>query len=64
MQSRKPLCLTHRVANMASMGVGNFLIDLSFIKPNGDILQNIIEAYKSGTRVPDSTMFNFKAGLR
>ena len=62
--SRKPLCLTHRIAKMASMGIGNFLIDLSFIKPKREFLQNVMEAYKSGTRVSDSTMFNFKAGLR
>jgi len=62
--SRKPLCLTHRIAKMASMGISNFLIDLSFIKPQIDFLQNVMEAYKSGTRVSDSTMFNFKAGLR
>lgn len=62
--ARKPLCLTHRIEKLASMGIGNFLIDLSFIKPHGGFLQNIMEAYKSGTRISDSSMFNFKAGLR
>jgi len=62
--SRKPLCLTHRIEKMASMGIGNFLIDLSYIEPNGDFLQNVLEAYKSGTRISGSSMFNFKAGLR
>ena len=29
--SRKPLCLTHRIEKVASLGVGNFLVDLSYI---------------------------------
>jgi hypothetical protein len=49
---------------VASLGVGNFLVDLSYIKPNRDFLHNIMEAYNSGTRLSDTTMFNFKAGLR
>ncbi|HEX3020139.1 MAG TPA: peptidase U32 family protein [Chitinispirillaceae bacterium] len=62
--SRKPLCLTHRIDKMGSLGISNFLIDLSFIKPDGSFLRSIFEAYKSGTKVPGSSMFNFKAGLR
>ncbi len=62
--SRKPICLTHRMEKMRSIGVGNFLIDLSFIKPDRELLQNIIRAYNSGSRVDNSAMFNFKAGLR
>lgn len=62
--SRKPLCLTHRKEKMRSMGVGNFLIDLNFIKPDRELLQNIMKAYNSGSRVCNSALFNFKAGLR
>lgn len=62
--SRKPLCLTHKAQKLHSFGISNFLIDLSFTEPDSLLLQNIINAYKTGTKMPDSSMFNFKAGVK
>lgn len=62
--SGKPLCISQRKEKLSSVGIHNFCIDLSFIKPDRDLLENLVEAYKSGTKVPNGEPFNFKAGLK
>jgi putative protease len=62
--SQKPLCLTHRRKKLSELGIRNFIIDLCFSKVDPGLLQTIIDCYRNGTRLPDSSVFNFKAGLK
>ena len=62
--SKKPFCLTHRRQKLSETGINGFLLDLSFCKPSPDLLQPLIRCYKNNTRLPDSGLFNFKAGLK
>jgi U32 family peptidase len=62
--AEKPLCLTHRLSKLSELGIRNFIMDLSFRKVDPGFLQTIIACYKNGTRLPDSSVFNFKAGLK
>jgi U32 family peptidase len=60
----EPMCLTHRRRKLTACGIHDFLIDLSFCTPDSGYLQKIIDCYKNGTRLPDTGLFNFKAGLK
>lgn len=62
--AQKPLCLTHRRKKLSELGIRNFLIDLSFRETDPAFLRTIIGCYTNGTRLPDSGVFNFKAGLK
>lgn len=62
--SKKTVCLFQRKKKLQEAGVNRFLIDLNFIKPEEISLQELITAYKSGVKIPDSGIFNFKAGLK
>ena len=62
--AEKPLCLTHAKKKLSPLGIHNFLLDLSFCEVDPGWLGRLIECYKTGTRMPGSSVFNFKAGLR
>ena len=62
--SEKPLCLTHRRKKLLELGIRNFLIDLSFRPVDPDWLQTLLRCYDEGTRLPGTSVFNFKAGLK
>jgi putative protease len=62
--SKETMCLFQRKKKLQEAGINRFLIDLSFIKPEEIPLQELIAAYKSGEKIPDSGIFNFKAGLK
>jgi putative protease len=60
----KPLCISQRKEKLAESGIRNFCIDLSFKNPNPSLLKQLTDAYKNGTKMPQSELFNFKAGLK
>ena len=62
--AQKPLCLTHRRKKLSELGIRNFIIDLSFREVDPAFLRTLIDCYKTGTRLPGSSVFNFKAGLK
>ncbi len=62
--SKKPFCLTHRRRKLSEAGIHDFLIDLTFCRPDPDFLSRLIDCYKNNTRMPDTSLFNFKAGLK
>jgi putative protease len=64
MLARKPLCLTGRKDKLIALGIRNFIFDLSFCKVDPELLATLLRCYGSGERVPETSMFNFKAGLR
>ncbi len=64
MLARKPLCLTGRKDKLFALGIRNFIFDLSFCKVDPELLATLLRCYGSGERVPETSMFNFKAGLR
>ena len=59
-----PVSLLQYKSKLTSKGFRNFLIDLSFEKPSGNILQKLIKRLKQSEQVQPSTNFNFVKGLR
>lgn len=62
--SKEALCLTHKRTKLSESGIHQFLIDLSFIEPDPDLFVEILSAYKNDTRLDNTTLFNFKLGLK
>ena len=60
---KHPLCLFHKREKLASLGVGEFIIDVSFTAPDGQRLAGLLDAFQSGRRPLPSTLFNFKREL-
>ncbi|MBL6996801.1 U32 family peptidase, partial [Desulfobacula sp.] len=60
----KPLCLFHRQDKMASFGISNHLIDLSFYQPSRKFFKAITYNYQNKLKIPDSILFNHKAGFK
>ena len=62
--SKEPFCFTRHRRKLSDAGLRDFLIDLSFCKADPAFLSRLVECYKNGVRLPDSSLFNFKAGLK
>jgi hypothetical protein len=62
--AEKPFCITHRRAKLAELGIRDFLLDLSFKAPDRNFLSSLIQCYQIAERMPDTDLFNFKAGLK
>jgi U32 family peptidase len=60
----KSMGLTHRRKKLSAAGIHDFLIDLCFCRPDAEFLAAIVGSYREGTRLPDTGLFNFKAGLK
>lgn len=60
----RPLCLIHREKKMMEIGISSFVLDLSFTPANQKTLKTLMEHYKSGRKLPDTTLFNHKGGLK
>ena len=60
----KPFCITHRREKLSELGIKNFIIDLSFRKADPEYLQTVMDGYKNGVRLSETSVFNFKAGLK
>ncbi len=59
-----PVSLLQYKNKLTSKGFRKFLIDLSFEKPSGNILQKLIKRLKHSEQVQPSTNFNFAKGLK
>jgi len=59
-----PVSLLQYKSKLTSKGFRKFLIDLSFEKPSGNILQKLIKRLKHSEQVQPSTNFNFVKGLK
>ena len=62
--AQKPLCLFHKRKKLEDVGIRTFIIDLSFQSPDKGLYSELISRYTEGTKVPESSMFNFKAGIK
>ncbi len=62
--TEKPLCIFPRKEKLSTTGIHHFCIDLCFVQPDPQTFALIIEHYKSGTKIPGSEFYNFKAGLK
>jgi putative protease len=62
--AQKPLCLFHKRKKLEEVGIRTFIIDLSFIVPDKELYHELVSRYIDGTKVPESSMFNFKAGIK
>ena len=62
--SPEPLPLTNKKVKLTECAVHDFIIDLSFMEPDESFLAVLISAYKNESRIENTTLFNFKAGLK
>jgi putative protease len=62
--TEKPFCLTGKKNKLTEEGISHFSIDLSGMQPDQTKLWEILSYYKESAKIPDSTLFNFKAGLK
>ncbi len=60
----KPFCLFHRRNKLNAIGIYNFVIDLSFLPAKRKILKNLLSHYYNKEKMPGTTLFNHKAGLK
>ena len=60
----EPVSLLQYKSKLTLKGFRKFLIDLSFEKPSGNILQKLIKRLKLSEQVQPSTNFNFVKGLK
>ena len=58
-----PMCLFAKKKKLSECGIENFLIDVSFQKPNYDTLNKLVHGFRNGIRIDNGSLFNFKAGL-
>ncbi len=61
---KKPLSLTHRHRQLSEAGLSHYLIDLCFISPHKKTIKNILQAWHSNSKIPETTIFNHKFGLK
>jgi putative protease len=59
-----PIMLFDKKSRLQKLQVNKFLIDLSFIKPNADYLNALIDAYNGKSPIKNENEFNFERGLR
>lgn len=62
--TEKPLCLTGKKNKLTEEGISHFSIDLSGMQVDQTKLWEILSYYKESAKIPESTLFNFKAGLK
>jgi hypothetical protein len=60
----RPLCLTHRRDHLLRTGIRHFILDFSFLAPHRKILKSVLDHYHKQSKLPQTTLFNHKAGLR
>ncbi|MDD5673033.1 MAG: U32 family peptidase [Chitinivibrionales bacterium] len=61
---QKPLCLFPKRKKLVREGVSHFVIDVRFMAPERQTAQTLLRQYREEERVDNSTMFNFKMGLK
>jgi U32 family peptidase len=62
--SKSPFSLTHKKEKLSGCGITDFIIDLCFCSPDEEFLAMLITAYKNGSKIENTSLFNFKAGLK
>ena len=60
----RPLCLFHRQDKLESLGISNYLIDLSFYHPSKKFFKAITSDFENKQKTPGSILFNHKAGFK
>jgi U32 family peptidase len=61
--SGEPYCLFHRLGKLREAGIDRFIIDLSFCRPYGRLVEDLIAHFRQEKKLEHSAMFNFKLGL-
>lgn len=60
----RPLCLTHRREKFKAAGIFNFILDFSFYPVKKKIVKTVLSHYHNREKIPHTTLFNHKAGLK
>jgi U32 family peptidase len=62
--AEETVSLFNKREKFEELGVQTFCVDLSFIEPDGKVLDEILDCYAQEKKYPGSCMFNFKGGLK
>lgn len=62
--SKVPVMLFNAKEKLTSLGINEFCLDLSYIKPSKQFLEELLAAYANNRNFDVSTKFNFKRGVR
>jgi len=60
----RPLCLTHRRDKLAEIGINTYILDFSFCPVQRKIITRVFSHFNQKKKLPDSTLFNHKGGLK
>lgn len=60
----QPVCVTNFAAKLSGKGFQRFLIDLTFERPNAQVISKVLSHLKTSTSIPGTSGFNMKKGLR
>ena len=64
LEGAQPLGLTHKRSQLQVMGITTFILDISNIPVSRQKLKELIQYYISSKKIPATTMFNYKRGLK
>jgi putative protease len=62
--TKTPMGLFQKRNKLEEAGIKTYIIDLSFCAPDKQLYRDLISSYAEGTKLPGSSMFNFKAGIK
>jgi U32 family peptidase len=62
--AEETVSLFHKRRRLEEMGIITFCVDLSFMEPDGKVLDEILDCYTNEKKFPGSCLFNFKGGLK
>ncbi|PIU20584.1 MAG: hypothetical protein COT18_01505 [Elusimicrobia bacterium CG08_land_8_20_14_0_20_59_10] len=62
--SKLPVMLFNAKEKLKSIGINEFCLDLSYIKPSKSFLEELMAAYADNRNFEASTKFNFKRGVK
>lgn len=60
----KPVMIFNATDKLKNLGIKHFVIDLSFINPDKNFLEDLMQSFKYRTNLDNSFKFNFKRGVK
>ena len=62
--AEETVSLFNKRQKFEELGINTFCVDLSFMEPDGKVLDEILDCYTQEKKYPGSCMFNLKGGLK
>jgi U32 family peptidase len=62
--TNEPVMIFNAIAKLQKFGIGNFIIDLSFLEPDKIFFNNLMQKFKERKNFDNSFKFNFKRSIK